>query len=53
MPEERIEVLTGAMFGRVAVSVRRVDGNFTCRPQMVLSRHEPALSASRPWRSSR
>jgi hypothetical protein len=53
MPEERIKVLTGTMFGRVVLIVRRVVGNFTCRPQMVLSRHEPALSASRPWRSSR
>jgi hypothetical protein len=53
MPEERIKVLTGTMFGRVVLIVRRVDGNFTCRPQMVLSRQGPALSASRPWRSSR
>jgi hypothetical protein len=53
MPEELITVLTGTMFGTVVVIVRRVDGNLTRRPQMVLSRHEPALSASRPWRSSR
>jgi len=53
MPEERIEVLTGTMFGRGVVIVRRVDGNFTCRPQMVQSRHESALSDLRPWHSSR
>jgi hypothetical protein len=33
MPEERIKVLTGAMFGRVVLIMRRADGNFTYRIQ--------------------
>jgi len=35
MPEERIRVLTGAMFGRVVLIVRRADGNLTWCPQLV------------------
>jgi hypothetical protein len=34
-PEERIRVLTGAMFGRVVLIVRRADGNLTWCPQLV------------------
>jgi hypothetical protein len=33
MPEERIKALTGGMFGRLALIMRRADGNFTYRIQ--------------------
>jgi hypothetical protein len=35
MPEERIKILTGAMFGRIVLITRRADGNFTYRPEVI------------------
>ena len=33
MPEQRIRVLTGSMFGRLVLIMRRADGRFTYRIQ--------------------